>query len=95
MKERDEILPEVLNKIQLLARKYQNLKDKQQQSDNSLKALKTENDTLKNELETLRQQNLILKASVSSLDAGDKKDLERRLNQYIKSIDACIDIIGK
>ncbi len=49
----------------------------------------------KEKLEECQQQNLILKASVTNMDQQDKKQLEQRINQYVKNIDQCISLLSR
>jgi uncharacterized coiled-coil DUF342 family protein len=48
-------------------------------------------------LEELQQQIEILKVtkSKSTMSEGEKKELERRLGQYIREIDRCIALLGE
>lgn len=72
-------------------------------------SLKKENDRLKIELaekedaqnqyieyvDELRQQISILKAATSKMAEGDKKEFEKRINQYIKGVDKCIALLSE
>lgn len=49
----------------------------------------------KEKMDELQQQNLILKASVTNMDASDKKELDLKIQQYIKNIDKCISLLSK
>lgn len=85
----------VQNKLQQLLKQYDFLlkeNDKQQQL---ITALQTEQLANREQLETLRQQNLVLKASVSDMDPADKKELEQKISQYIKNIDKCISLLSQ
>lgn len=85
----------VQNKLQQLLKQYDFLlkeNDKQQQL---ITALQTEQLANREQLEALRQQNLVLKASVSDMDPADKKELEQKISQYIKNIDKCISLLSQ
>ena len=43
----------------------------------------------------LEEQIAVVKAVRGNLDDAGRKDLEKRLNQYIKEIDRCIALLGK
>ena len=72
-------------------------------------ALKKENDNLKNELNNLKEREVeykyalheldqkvsILKAASGEMNDADKKDFEKRVNQYIKEIDKCIGLLSE
>ena len=45
-------------------------------------------------IENLRQEQLILKASIDKMDEVEKKELEQKINSYIKNIDKCISLLS-
>ena len=71
--------------------------------------LKKENERLRLELEgclekenafqqkidELTQQNSILKLAGGDMNEKDKRDFEKKINQYIKEIDKCIAFLGQ
>jgi uncharacterized protein YihD (DUF1040 family) len=71
--------------------------------------LKKENDRLHMELEDYKKQEggyqqkinelsdqiSILKLAGGDMSQKDKKDFERKINQYIKEIDKCIAFLGQ
>jgi septal ring factor EnvC (AmiA/AmiB activator) len=46
-------------------------------------------------LEQLKQQVEILRVTKTDLSEGEKRDLEKRLGQYIREIDRCIALLGE
>lgn len=46
------------------------------------------------ELEILKQQQLILKASLDVMEPQEKKELEQKINGYIRNIDKCISMLS-
>lgn len=80
-------LKELLQQQQLL--KYQN---KQLQA--SLTASQQKIREQQQRVEELQQQIAVLKMSPAQLDQQDKKELEKKINQYIKEIDRCIAQLG-
>lgn len=48
----------------------------------------------KEQLELLQQQQLILKASLGNADDKEKKQLEQKINSYLKNIDKCISLLS-
>jgi chromosome segregation ATPase len=95
MPELNDHIANVQAKLQQLLKQYDFLlkeNDKQQQL---IAALQKEQVADREQLETLQQQNLVLKASVSDMDPADKKELEQKLNQYIKNIDKCISLLSQ
>ena len=84
------------------------IQDKPQQLLKAHAALQKENRRLKEELQTaaakisgnqqqveeLKQQVSVLKVSAGSMNEADKKEMEKRINGYLKEIDRCIALLG-
>jgi chromosome segregation ATPase len=45
-------------------------------------------------LEQLRQQVEVLTVTKTAMSEGEKRELEKRLGQYIREIDRCIAMLG-
>ena len=85
------------------------INDKLQQLLKQQARLKKENERLLMELEScidketsyqqkideLSQQIGILKLGASDMNEKDKKEFEKKINQYIKEIDKCIAFLGQ
>jgi chromosome segregation ATPase len=85
------------------------INDKLQQLLKQLSRYKKENEQLRSELENqnkekassenkvaeLQQHIAILKLAVGDMNDKDKKDFERKINQYVKEIDKCISYLGQ
>ena len=85
------------------------IQDKLQQLLKQYAAMQKENSKLKEELETaqqkisghqkntdeLKQQVGVLKLNAGEMTEKDKKEFEKRINQYVKEIDKCIAILGQ
>ena len=50
--------------------------------------------TYKVEVEKLQQEQLILKASLDIMDEAEKKNLEKKINGYIRNIEKSISLLG-
>ena len=46
-------------------------------------------------LEQLKQQVEILRVTKTAMSEGEKRELEKRLGQYIREIDRCIALLGE
>jgi septal ring factor EnvC (AmiA/AmiB activator) len=46
-------------------------------------------------LEQLRQQVEVLRVTKTAMSEGEKRELEKRLGQYIREIDRCIALLGE
>lgn len=85
------------------------IQDKLQQLLKQHVAIQKENSRLKEELnearkritiqqhyaDELRQQVTVLKLNAGEMNDTDKKDFEKKLNNYIKEIDRCIALLGE
>lgn len=92
-----------------LEQHIQRINEKLQQLLKGYRLLQKENEKLKKELidirglqmerskqmEELEQKVAILKTATNNMNEGDKKDLEKRLNHYIKEIDRCISVLSE
>ncbi|MEP6726176.1 MAG: hypothetical protein ABJC98_10190 [Bacteroidota bacterium] len=92
-----------------LEQHIQRINEKLQQLLKGYRFVQKENEKLKKELadirglhterskqiEDLEQKVAVLKTATSNMTEGDKKDLEKRLNHYIKEIDRCISILSE
>ena len=82
-------------KLQQLLKQYDFLLKENEKQQQLIAVLQKEQETGKERLASLQQQNLVLKASVSDMDPADKKELEQKINQYIKNIDKCISLLSQ
>ena len=87
-------LKKVQEKIQLLAKQQATLKKENGKLKEDLQSATIANKNLQQKLDELQQQVSILKMNASSLEETDKKELEKRINLYIKEIDRCIASLG-
>ena len=91
----EQHIQRINEKIQQLLKQFrasqrENEKLKKELAD--IKALHAERSQLIDELE---QKVAILKTATNNMNEGDKKELEKRLNQYIKEIDRCIGLLSE
>jgi hypothetical protein len=49
----------------------------------------------KNKVEALEEKVAVLKSATGQLNEVDKKELEKRLNHYLKEIDRCITLLSE
>ena len=85
------------------------IQDKLQQLLKQHIAVQKENSRLKEDLDAarqkvslhqksadeLKQQVSILKVSAGEMSEADKKEFEKRINDYLKEIDRCIALLGE
>lgn len=80
--------------------RLQRLATRHQSVQKGLAKLKEENTKLhenekefKEQIRTLNENILILKASAAPLDGKDKKEFEKSLSEYLKTIDKCMAML--
>ena len=95
MPELNDHIANINSKLQQLLKQYEQLLKEHKQQQQRLATAQDELKKNNEQLELLEQQNLVLKASVASLNPADKKAMELKLNQYIKNIDKCISLISQ
>ena len=88
-------LKRINEKLQLLLKQNQLLlKDNEKQDADLRQAREIHEDQLK-KIDELEQKISLLKMATGQLLETDKKELEKRLNLYIKEIDRCITMLGE
>lgn len=78
------------NKLQIFLKNYAALKKENMILAKENQTLKLTEKKLTEKNELLEMQNKILKASAGTLEGDEKKEFEKRINQYIKSIEKCM-----
>ncbi len=86
-------LKRVHEKVQVLLKQYQTLQKENERLKEGMKKMQGRVEAVTLDAEKFRQQTEVLKLSNKSLEDGDKKMLEKRLNQYVREIDKCIALL--
>jgi chromosome segregation ATPase len=87
-------IKQVHAKLQLLLAQHSKLLHENEQQKKLIEILQQADAQQKEKLEALRQEQLILKASVDKMDELEKKELEQKINGYLKNIDKCISLLS-
>jgi predicted RNase H-like nuclease (RuvC/YqgF family) len=83
-------------KLIILLRQNAHLNDKLQEAENEVKQLRSELELQKNQLRQVAEQNKIAKlADALNNDERDMQELKKKLNAYIRDIDACIRLLSE
>lgn len=85
----------VNEKLQQLLKQYQLLQKENEVLKKDLKDVRGINSEKGKQLDELEQKVSILKTATNNLTDTDKKQLEKRLNGYIKEIDRCITMLNQ
>ncbi len=91
----DEQFNIISNKLQQMLKRYQRLQKENAELKTALQNAGTIEQQSQQKIEELRQQSAILKMAAGSLSEKDKKDFERKINQYVKEIDRCIAYLSQ
>ncbi|CAN5333526.1 hypothetical protein BH09BAC2_BH09BAC2_07880 [soil metagenome] len=81
-------------KLQQLLKNHTTLQKENKHLDEQVNELKEKDKQQQLIIESMHQQILILKAATLQMDENDKKEFERKLNQYIKDIDKTINLLS-
>jgi chromosome segregation ATPase len=84
----------VNEKLQQMLKQYQLLQKENEVLKKDLKDVRGINTEKGRQLDELEQKVSILKSATNNLTDTDKKELEKRLNGYIKEIDRCINMLS-
>ena len=80
--------------LQLLLKQHTVIISENLQLNKAVNDLRQKNTTHKVEVEKLQQEQLILKASLDTLDETEKIKLEKKINGYIRNIEKTISLLG-
>jgi chromosome segregation ATPase len=87
-------IKQVNAKLQILLAQHGKLQNENEQQKKLIESLQQTDAQQKEKLEALHQEQLILKASVDKMDELEKKELEQKINGYLKNIDKCISLLS-
>lgn len=85
----------IQQKLHQLLKQYELLQQENEKKSATIKSLQTKLEEQQSNMEELKQTNLILKATTADMDPVAKKELDLKLQQYIKNIDHCISLLSK
>ena len=91
----DQQLNAVQEKLQLLLKQHNRLKRENEQLRQLLQEQKEQQGLSMQVIEQLEQQVAILKLAIGDMSDTDKKDFEKKINQYVREIDKCIAFLSQ
>ncbi len=94
MAEINDHIKQVNDKLQILLKQCQSLQIENEQLKMSVADFSVKDKTQKETIDAMRQEQLILKASLDKMDEAEKKELEKKINGYLKNIDKCIALLS-
>lgn len=91
----NEQLEQLYKKLQQIMQQHAQLQKENKQLHQKLAHTQYQNETLITQILTVQQKLDAARIINNQLAESDKKDIEKRINQYIKDIDKCIGALHK
>jgi len=91
----EQHIQRINEKLQQLLKQYRASQKETEKLKKELADIKSLQNEKIRQMEELEQKVAILKTATNNLNEADKKDLEKRLNQYIREIDRCIAMLSE
>lgn len=91
----EDAISRIYGKLQQLLKQYEVLMKENEKNKKTMESFSKKQQEYEENINLIQQQNLVLKASVASLNESDKKELEHKINNYIRSIDKCISLLSQ
>ena len=88
-------LKRINDKLQLVLKQNQALLRDNDKLNAELRLARENNDDQLKKIDELEQKVSLLKMATGQMLEADKKELEKRLNNYIREIDRCITMLGE
>lgn len=95
MNDTGQQLKRISDKLQLILKQNQLLQKDNEKLNLDLQQAKESHDDQLRKIDELEQKISLLKMATGQMLETDKKELEKRLNLYIKEIDRCITMLGE
>jgi hypothetical protein len=92
--ELSENIKQLNTKLQQLLKQHQHLIAQNERQKKTILQLSETAEQQKNALDEMKQEQLILKASLDKMDEAEKKQLEKKINNYIRNIDKTISLLS-
>ncbi len=93
--EHNEQLKRISQKIQALLGKYELCVKENEKLRKENEQLKSARENQLARIQDLEQKVAVLKTLAGGIDDGEKKELERRINGYLREIDRCISLLSQ
>jgi predicted nuclease with TOPRIM domain len=93
--EHNEQLKRITQRIQALLGKYDSCVKENEKLRKENEQLKSTRENQVARIQELEQKIAVLKTLTGKIDDGEKKELEKRINGYLKEIDRCISLLSQ
>lgn len=94
MSQEEQSLQRINDKLQQVAQRYQVLHKENLQLTRDLKVLKEKEESREKKISELELKIAAFKTATGRLDESEKKEIDKRLNHYIREIDRCIALLS-
>ncbi len=91
----EENLKRILDKAQQLQRLQKSMQQENERLRKSLTETTEKFNQAQAQIEQLRTQLDAMRLNAGELNAADKKEIEKKLNGYLKEIDRCIALLSE
>ena len=91
----EQHIQRINEKLQLLLKQYRTAHKENEKLKKELADIKGLHTEKARQMDELEQKIIILKTATNNMGEDDKKELEKRINQYIREIDRCISMLNE
>lgn len=88
-------LKRIQEKARQLVKQYQQLQQENEQLRKEARVLAEKQEFYKTRVENLEEKVTALKTATGQYNEADKKEIEKKLNYYLKEIDRCITMLSE
>jgi chromosome segregation ATPase len=95
MEAQEQQIKSIADKLQQVLQRYQALQRENEQLVKDMRVLKERGSAQQQKIDELELKMAALKTATGQLDETEKKDVDKRLNLYIREIDRCIAMLSE
>lgn len=92
--EAQQQIKSIADKLQQVLQRHQALQKENEQLVGNMRVLKERGSAQQQKIDELELKLAALKIATGQLNDTEKKDVDKRLNQYIREIDRCIAMLS-
>lgn len=91
----DQQFNTINDKLQQLLKQFSRMQKENERLKEELELAKSKEAEARRQVEEYQQQVSILKISSGDMNEKDKKEFEKKINQYLREIDKCISFLSQ
>ena len=95
MSNTEQHLKRIQDKLQQLLKQYTTVQKENNKLKEQLVSANQKTTAQQKNMDELKQQVSILKLNAGEMSEADKKEFEKRINNYVKEIDRCIALLNE